>query len=1010
MRNKVFQINAVVALLILFFALPAFADTGSTNPSIEKRFAAAEELYNKGVLAGAQQEFEDILDLVDPKNGSMRAEIEAYLAIIDIDLRKPNLKASYTRVENLYKESAKIWMVRMKYASYLIDEEEYAEAIPVYLMINERKLNREWRNEYNFKYGYASLRSGNGAKAEELFGRVVAVPYNAYTNPSYYYLAHISYMKRDFNKAIDLFGKIGIDPRFSALSSYYIMESKFMLKDYQYVVTEGEKAYSTMEGEHRNKSARLLSEAYFALNQTEKARYYFEQYSLTNKNLSRNDIYLAGMLAYSQNRHNDAIDALKQVTHGHADTLTQNALYHIGNCYLEVRNKVEAHRFFGEASKYSFDTTIREDALYNYAKLSFDLNSDISDFERYLRTYSPAETRFNEIQNYMASAYILNRDYKSAIEALSAIKNPSQKEIANLQKASLFRSIQLIDINSYREAIPIMENSLKAGNYNDELNDVTRFWLAEAYYRSGNYKRSAEINQSLVSKRSGTFRQSKDYPTAIYNLAYSHFKLQDFGQAENRFAEYLKIRGSLPYANEARARMGDSQFMQRKYQEAVTSFALVSGESSDLYRYSRFQMAIAQGLLGNDKLKIDYLNELAADKKSDYYPDILFELGRTLIQTGKGTEAQRIFYELRDLPGKHQYYTKSLLELGLIHLNRGENSQAIEYYKKVVEADPVSQDAQSAISGLESIYQQQGRAAEFLAYIDNIGLSSAKSSDQRETILFNSAENLFLSGDYTTAINSLKSFLETYPNGEKSAQAHFYLGESYVKTNRPELALDSFRKVMEQSEGSFAELATLSYAKISYQLEQYDEAAKAYSSLSKIAKLENNVKGALFGRMNSLYMNREFENAIIEAEKAKSHALPGEESRRIEYVMAKSYYMLGKREQAMPHLTNLSKDKLTSEGAEATYLIISDYFDKGDYTNVESLTYTFSESGTPQAYWLARSFILLGDTFAERGNWEQAKATFSSILESYKPAQRDDVLEQVELRMAKLQEVSAETE
>ena len=1010
MSNKLFRIDIILAQLLISLILSAPANAVEIKPELEKRFAIAEELYNKGILSGAEQEFRDLLNILEPKSGAIKMEIEAYLAIIDLDLRKPNLKASYLRVENLFGESSKMWMVRMKYASYLIDEEHFSEATSIYSILNVTSLSQEWRDEYNFKYGYASLRTGDSQNAEALFGKVIASSYNSYTNPAYYYLAHICYMRKDFNKAIELFGKIDRDPRFSSVASYYILESKFMLKDYQYVATTGEQMYSTMAGEHKNKGARLLSEAFFALDQTEKAKYYFEQYSLGNKDLTRKDIYLAGMLAYSQGLYNDAIEILKQVnTSDLVDTLTQNALYHIGNCYLEVKNKIEAHKFFGEAAKYSFDDTIKEDALFNYAKLSFDLNSDISAFNQYLTTYSPSETRFNEIQNYKASSYILSRDYKSAIEALSAIKNPSRRDVVNFQKASLFRGMQLIELNSYREAIPIMESAARAGNYNQELNDLTQFWLAEACYRSSLYKRSADINQSLISKRTGTFRQSREYPTAIYNLAYSHFMLNNFDLAEQRFDEYLKLRGALPYANEARARLGDSQFMQRKYQEAVGSFSLVSGVGSELYRYSRFQMAIAYGLLGNDNSKIGVLNELISDSGSSYYPDALFELGRTLVQTGKSTEAQRVFLELREMPATNPYQTKALLELGLIHLNKGENSRAIEYYKQIVESDPKSQDAQSAISGLENIYQQQGRAAEFLTYIDNIGLSTTKNSDQRELILFNSAENLFLAGNYTSAITSLMSFLTTYPEGEKSSQAYFYLGESYVKTNRPELALDSFLKVMEKSEGAFVELATLSYAKISYQLEKYEEAAKAYSSLSRIAKLENNIKEAQFGKMNSHYMDKDYENAIVEAKKAGSSALAGEENRRVEYIIAKSYFMLGKREEAMPYLTSLSKNKLTTEGAEAAYLIISDYFDKGDYTNVENHAYSFSESGTPQAYWLARAFILLGDTFAERGNWEQAIATFSSILESYRPEKEDDIKEQVEFRLEKLKELQSET-
>jgi hypothetical protein len=69
--------------------------------------------------------------------------------------------------------------------------------------------------------------------------------------------------------------------------------------------------------------------------------------------------------------------------------------------------------------------------------------------------------------------------------------------------------------------------------------------------------------------------------------------------------------------------------------------------------------------------------------------------------------------------------------------------------------------------------------------------------------------------------------------------------------------------------------------------------------------------------------------------------------------------------------------------------------------------YKFSESRSPQAYWLARSFIVLGDSFAENDNLRQAKATFESILEGYEPAQgtTDDVTESVRMRLNRLNEM-----
>ena len=47
---------------------------------------------------------------------------------------------------------------------------------------------------------------------------------------------------------------------------------------------------------------------------------------------------------------------------------------------------------------------------------------------------------------------------------------------------------------------------------------------------------------------------------------------------------------------------------------------------------------------------------------------------------------------------------------------------------------------------------------------------------------------------------------------------------------------------------------------------------------------------------------------------------------------------------------------------------------------------------------------MLGDAFAERGQYAQAKATFESIQNGYKPVEgtSDDVLDNVRMRLGKL--------
>ena len=58
---------------------------------------------------------------------------------------------------------------------------------------------------------------------------------------------------------------------------------------------------------------------------------------------------------------------------------------------------------------------------------------------------------------------------------------------------------------------------------------------------------------------------------------------------------------------------------------------------------------------------------------------------------------------------------------------------------------------------------------------------------------------------------------------------------------------------------------------------------------------------------------------------------------------------------------------------------------------------------------LAKSFIVLGDSFAEREEMEQAKATFESVKDGYTPSgDEDDVLDNVAYRLKKLAELAAE--
>jgi TolA-binding protein len=222
-----------------------------------------------------------------------------------------------------------------------------------------------------------------------------------------------------------------------------------------------------------------------------------------------------------------------------------------------------------------------------------------------------------------------------------------------------------------------------------------------------------------------------------------------------------------------------------------------------------------------------------------------------------------------------------------------------------------------------------------------------------------------------------------------------------------EKACDSYRLVIDGGEGSFVELSMLHFANLSYGLEKWDDAYGGYSSLYENAKLGNNTYVALLGMMRSAFRGHEWDKAIEKAESLIADERSVNDRLEAQYVKAKSYLATSRRDEAMALLENLSVDKSSSYGAEAAFILIQNSYDRGEFEKVEERVYAFADAGSGQTYWLAKSFIVLGDSFMERDEVEQAKATFESVRDGYTPSgDTDDVLDNVKLRLSKIEEMS----
>ena len=997
--NKKTILAALAAAVMTSFPLQAASD-GVPGPA-SKEFKEALRLYERGLVNRSSIVFDRLARMNDD------ADAEGYAVLADIVSGTPGYVSMMETYLAKRPHTALAFRMRYQHAMNLFEAEEYLEAGNILSEIDRKRIDKEQIDEYIFKSAFCALENGDENKAKELFQEIDMRPVSDYTAPSRYVLGYLAYEDQDFQQAIDWMDEASEDSRFKSMAEYYIFESRFMLKDHEYVVANGDSMYAAVPKERKAHLARIISESCLVLGDVAQARKYYElSGSGADVGKNRSDWFYSGSMLYAIDDYEGAIRSYSNMT-DRTDSLGQIANYHLGYSYIQTKNKVAALDAFKDAANVLHDPELTEDAFFNWAKLAFDLNDDTSVFNAYIDAY-PAKEQEQRINSYIAVAALHDRDYEAAVNAYDKIDELDDHMVLNYMKANYLRANQLVKNGSYRLAIPCLKAAAYYSDRSSRFNQLSRFWLAESYYRNEQY-RDALTTYTDLYNISALYGQ-EEHDILPYNIAYCYFESGDYPAALKWFGEYLED----PYAayrKEALVRSADCYFVDKDYKKACEMYENVIesyADSTDMYPY--YQAGVAYGLLKKPAKKIELLkNVMKASPDADFYAESLYELGRAYVAKYEDDKAQECFMLLANSVKDATYVARAYLEMGSLARNQSQYNDALKYYKTVVEDMPMSGYAEDALAAIESIYQIRNKPKEYIAYIEKIGKGDSKTADEKEDMIFNSAEQIFLSENYQKALVALDSYLEQYPDGRNAYKADFYKAESYRLLGKFEQACDCYRKVIEGGEGSFVELSMLNFSDISFRLERWEDAYGGYSSLYSAALLENNKSTALAGMMRSAYRGHDWGEAIKNADKVMfdsrtSQALHAE----AQYIKAKSYLASSRRDDAFAILEKLSEDVSGEYGAEAAYLLILDSYDKGEFEEVENKVYAFSDAGSPQVYWLAKSFIVLGDSFVERDELAQAKATFESVRDGYEPQNADDdVRDNVELRLKKLEEMMA---
>ncbi len=989
MENNWLSKTKLALLFMLSWPLAVSAQQQESFYNPDKKYQLGYELFLKEKYSAAREVFSGYLadSRVVEVNNRMNAEY--YSALSGAELFHPDAEEELVAFIRKHPESLKTKVAYFNAGKILYKQKKYKQAVSYFEKADISYLTNEEVSEYYFKKGYSYFSTRDYTNASKSFHEILNVESKYKTAANYYY-AHVAYQNNNLNTALEYFKKLESSETFGGSVPYYIIQIYYEQNKYDEVI----KYAKALEGrgDIRNFAEinRFVAESYYKKGDFKAALALFEDFEKSYPRLSRDDLYQLGYCNYQLKNYEKANMYFEKVVNV-KDKLQQVTYFNMADCFLKLKNKQSARNAFQFASKDNFDEKIKEESLFNYAKLSFELSYQpvaINALNDFIKLY-PASKYIDEANEILAQLFITTRNYKDALIALEKIKSKSAKANAAYQKVAYFRAIEYFNDRDYEKAIGLFNKAITT-EVDQKIRAQGMYWKAEAIYNQQQYE--AAIKQYRIYIFNPPSIGTPMYNTANYNMGYCYFKLENYQEANTWFRKYIRNKTETDPAryNDALIRTGDGFFVLKDYDNAVSFYHEAIAAKAKGADYALYQTGLIHGIKGSHAEKVRTMNQLAAAyTKSPYLAAANFEKGDALLDQGDNKAAESIFRKvISDFP-KSEFAKKSLLKIALVQYNLKQDNDALVTYKDIIKKYPSTPESVEALTGIKNIYVSNGNSQAYFDYLKTVS-SINISTGAQDSITYEAAEQMYLKGEHKSAARNFEDYLKKYPNGYFVLNATFYKAEADFRNKDDDKALQGYLFVIDQPRNIFTEKSLLKAAYIYYSGKKYDEALPLYSKLEEAADFRDNIIEAQAGQMRCHYFKSSYESAILFARKLidgdkVSNALRNE----AHLLHARSSLMVNDLTAASTNYSIVAKVPNSEWGAEAKYNLAFIQFKLGNFKESQKKCFEVINQVPSYEYWIGKSFLLLGDNYVALKDLFQAKHTYRSIIDNYEKGVND---------------------
>ena len=988
----------IISFLALFILAATSVDAMAQDPNIAGRKAEIEDMLTRGRWGEAHEALVALERDINPIDNRLDVEWVRFekvhtsveLGVADAEAMMKNFIENHP--SSIYRNDM-LFML----ASYYTDNGMMADGERIFAEVDYKALDARERERYDMRMGYIRFTEADYPRAKTHLKRVSKI--SDYYPHAQYYLAYMHYLDGEFISAEEIFRMLASTEEYSSLAPFYLLQIEYRRANYDYVITEGEKLLNQAMPATRDDLIRIIAESYFIKGDYAQAARYIV--NLSSEAMGRQENYILGYSLYRMARYSDAVAPLKAVC-GYEDALTQNAAYHLGDCYVKLGNKPSAADAFAMATAEGegYDVDIARESLLNYGRLKYELggglfNEATAVLQQYLERY-PGSPRESEVKQLLIASYYNSEDYDAAYIALREYPNPDNEIKSVLQRVALFRAVSAIEKRDWDLAERLLKESEEIG-LQPKYNALVLYWQGEVAFAKGDMALAREKYEAYVRRAP---KSAVEYQFAHYGIGYSYFNEGDMANAAEAFDEFVRDYTKRDdYLFDAQNRLGDSHFTSREFTEARNAYKISINSSSEHRHYARYQLALLEGIDKKPTLKSDMLRGIINDGEGDYVDDAWYELGRSYIAQERYADGAATLQDFVDSDTTSPYYVTAMSDLALAYYNLGKQQEAIACYERVVEFDPQSASALEAIRSLRDIYVKEDKVDEYLDYAERNGVQSDLGTVARDSLTFAAAKNIYLAGEMGEAREKLTNYLREFENGYNRTEALFYLSDCHMYLDDNISAMQTMDELLQQGRNQYTERVLDVYSRMSFDMELYDKSAWAYRSLYDEASSKDRRAEASEGYVDA--------TALTEDSAAIKQMYADIANMEDATLWARNYAKLVMADvlreegdaQAYELYASLAENPMTEEGAEAYYRMVEQLYLAGDYEGAQQRVFDMGECGS--SYWQAKIFILLGETFAKAGNTFQARATFQSIVDGYMPKD-DGIVDEAKQHIANL--------